>query len=1004
MLRHLSLLRGVIVMALLFVMTAMAAPALAQTQPTWQPDFSPDRHVYVDPQLSNHRTAPVNLSGIESSLIQQGQKHGLKVYVVATQMGTDLLNSDVPGRDALDALIQKWQAKPGFPADNYLIIMWVRRVDNPNKGSVAANGGNWFSDWNMTGDYFSDPNNGPVIPNLRRFMPQDPAGAMVAVVDSINADIDIVKARAVQAEADRKFNEALPYYVGGGATGAAILGLLIWLLMRNSSRKKKSAALIAKWEADLDSSNKLYMQLRTSYMGFLTEQSDWQGKFKGRTLTTYTAACKDFAKFSVRRKRANELLEEARKAFAGNTFPSVKGFDNVDAILGTRSITVTGDDLPLEEATLFGGLVEKADYTPPTLLDAMSTLFDQTNKALAGIVQAFNGAKQNKLDVEALDEQVTSQRDDIAAAELTMEPYEPTVAELKRGQAAFVAILTSDPLEAFAGSEKVESAFKALGDRLKRAIAIKLSLPAVKTQIDGSETKAQKKRGDKAVYLYPLAEGEAQPKTAQAQVFLLKEKGSDPDTFVADARTSLKSAHDLVYAAKLDESVAAKEEAERLAAHASKLVDDAVAAKLYVEGKVPPARKTLVSLTGELPAADTTVTELTTDFLAKNYGVEPKRVEEAHATETGTPALLSRIKVLYDEQNFIGARALVDSTQAALDGARGKLTNAHAVLAELRRLRQDSRDTVATCLTTSQRLTKKVADNAFTTSATTDQAFKDADAKLVRQKAEADKKIADWPAVNKAVHEVVASFKAVDKAVDDERAAYEQAKTDVAELRAAISNAAGSVGSDVTTDETKAMLASANQVHGQLVNRLNQARSDWADISAKAEAAKKGANDAKEQADEEIKLCGEADRAYDSANSKIAEVGRESYSYGVSNDLSSANSYLRESASAFRSKRYKTAKDKAKSAYDAAVAAHEAAERLERKRRQDAIDEANRVAAAAAAAKRAAEAAARNRNSGGGGGFGGGSRPGGGSSGGGGFRSSSGGGRTGGSRSGGGNY
>ncbi|MDZ4836363.1 MAG: hypothetical protein SGJ27_21525, partial [Candidatus Melainabacteria bacterium] len=441
MLRQLSQWRSVLVAALLIAFMAVASPALAQSSQTWLPDFSPSRHVYVDPQLSNNRQAPVNFTGLEARLLQEGQKHGLQVFVVATEGGSDLLNATIPSRDALDKLILKWQARPGFPSDNYLIIMWVRRADNPNKGSVAANGGNLFSDWNMTASYFTDTQDGPLVPNLRRFMPQDPAGAFDAVVVSVNSDIDAIKARQAATAKEAAFQQALPYYIGGGALAALLFGTMIFLLVRNSSRKKKMAALIAEWTTKLDSANELYLKLRSSYMGFLTEQSDWKSKFKNRTLTTYTAACKDFAAFSARRKVATDTLDAARKAFASNSFPSVKGFAEVEQLLASRTIEVTGEDLPLEEATLFGGLVEKADYKPGELLDAMSTLFEKTNKALAAIVSAFNGAKQNKLDVEALDTQVIAQRADIAAAELTMAPYEATVRELKEGQGAFIAIL-----------------------------------------------------------------------------------------------------------------------------------------------------------------------------------------------------------------------------------------------------------------------------------------------------------------------------------------------------------------------------------------------------------------------------------------------------------------------------------------------------------------------------------------------------------------------------------
>lgn len=961
MLRQLSLWRSAITMALLFAFMAVAQPALAQSSTTWLPEFSRDRHVYVDPQLSNNRQAPVDLSGLEPKLIQHGQKHGLQVYVVATEGGLDLSNASIPGRDALDKLVLKWQSRSGFPTDNYMIIMWVRRADNPNKGSVAAQGGNLFSDWNMTAAYFADTQSGPVIPNLRRFMPQDPAGAFEAIIVTVNGDIDTIKVREAQAAQDAAFQQMLPYYIGGGVLFLLLAGTLIFLLVRNASRKKKMAALIADWSTKLDSANALYLKLRTSYMGFLTEQSDWKSKFKNRTLTTYTAACKDFAAFSARRKVATDTLEAARKAFASNSFPSVKGFAEVEQLLSLRTIEVTGDSLPLEEATLFGGLVEKADYKPSELLDAMSALFEKTNKALSGIVNAFNGAKQNKLDVEALDKQVNDQRADIAAAELTMEPYEGTIRDLKQGQGAFIAILTSDPLEAFAGSETVEAGFKALGDRLKRAISIKKLLATVRTEITTSTTKVADQRKVAAAYQYPLGTGETKPSQLRSPNFLLDEAGSNPDAHLKDAQRCWDSASQLVFAAKLDEADKAKAEASDYAGKASKLVDDIVRAKATVEAHVPPARTTLVSLNGELPAADKAVAELNADFLPVNVGSQPTKVKNAHSTAGDTVTRLERIKALYDAQNFIAARALVGSTQQALNNARSELTQVHAHLAELVRLRKDSRDTVASCLTTAARLDGEFRKHDFTTSAATDKAFAEAKTKLGKQKAETDKKIADWPAVNKAVHEVVASFKGFDQAIAAQKAAYEQASADVAAAYSAIQAAKPYVSKDVTTQGTKDELNAASTAYSEANRRLGIAKSDWADISSDAKAAKAKANEAKESAQTEIRLCGEAEEAYDTANTKIAAVSRHDYGYDVQADVSDANSLLRESATAFRNKQYSTAKSKAESAFEEAKDAATRATRRAKQKHDDAV-----AAAAAAAAAIADALKPKHTNTGGG--------------------------------------
>ncbi len=969
MLTQLSLLRSTFALVAVAILTSMA-PAAAQAQETWLPAYSPDKHVYVDPLLSNSPQAPVRLDALESTLIQQGQKHGLKIFVVATQEGSDLARSDVPGRDALDKLILKWQARPGFPSDSYLVVVWVRRADNPNKGSVAANGGNQFSDWNMTGAYFADPQKGPVVPNLRRFMPQDPQGAFQAIVETVNGDIDAFKTKQAQEEANKAFNDMLPFYIGTGVLVLLVGGGLIFLFFRNSSRRKKAEALISDWQGKLDSANELYLKLRGSYMGFLTEQSDWKTKFKNRTLQSYTADCKDFAKFSARRKRANDLLTDAKKAFEGNRFPSVKGFNEVDALLDTRALTITGEDLPLEESTLFGGLVESKEYQPAALLEDMSNLFTNTNQALAGIVSAFSGAKKNKVDVEKLDQSVNEQRKDVTEAGLTMAPYEPTIADLKKGQTDFIAILSSDPLEAFAGSEAVEQGFTKLGQRLVRAIDIKKSLPGVKDKIDLSEQKAKGKRSELVAYAYPLATSETAPQEAVPSKFRLDESEYNPDMPIAHARRCLASAMELVLAGMLDESDRSKEEALTNASSASKMVDEVMSAKRSVELTIPSVRTADSALDNELAPAGTALAELERDFLAKNIEGQPAHVSSGHAVKKQAPTNLSSVKTLYDAQRYIAARTLMLSTQSSISSARTALVNVHNRLKELTRLRQDSRDTVVTGVKTAAKIARKLKENPFTTSAATDKAFDEASKKLTLQKAETDKKIADWPTVNQKVHEVIKAFDGFDAAIDLQATQYGQAQTDVRQLAAAVLEANRYVSNPATTQETRDAYNRASTTFSYLSTELTVAKSNWVEISENAKVAKRIANDSQDAAELEISQCADADRAYDAADGKIAQVSRQEYSYAVTPDLRYAQDLLRESTGLYRGKKYSQAAEKARAAFRAAEEADQAAERLAAERHADAVK--------AAALARAAEEALRNQNNGGGGNHGGGGGGGGG--------------------------
>lgn len=976
-----QILRRLLTLVVVLFVAAIAQPVSAQAAgQTWLPEFSSGKHVYLDPALKNHRNYPVDLQNLENQAAAAGEKNGLSIYVIATEQGSDLPSGmkkmAVP---KLEELTARWQSRPGFPKDNYLIILWVRYHDDPLHGSVAAQGGNKFSDYNMLASYFDDPNNGPVIPNLRRFMPQDPAGAFNAIMITVNSDIDAWKANEAARIAAAERAKVMPYYIGGGVGSALIIGLLIFFALRFSNRKKKALAAKAAFDAKLAEADTRYVELNGSYLGFLKEQSDWQSKFKGKTLTSFTAACKDYADFGSRHKKAKELSVAAEKAIKTAGWPRIAKLDEALAILSTTVVTVTGEDLPLEHATLFGGLVEKADYTPPQLLSAMEDLFNRTNRALAAIVNAFAGAKQNRTDIEGLLTQIEDIKPDLTEAELVFDPYEAKLTEIKTGQSGFIAILTSDPLEAFAGSEHVESLTESLKAALKRAISIKTSLPEVLGKLDASTKKVATQRGLTADYKYPVAGDEVAPTTA-AITFKLDEKGANPDPIIADGRKRLKESHELVFAAKLDEADTAKKDAIDRSNEANNLVDDIVAAKAAVEGNVTPVRTTLASLTTEIEGAKPAVTELEADFLKINITGEPGKLTTAVSVTGSTPGNLAAIKEHYDNQRFRAARALMLSTQGSIDSSRTGLRQVHARLAELRRLRQDSRDTVTKVLTASTTVGVHIRDNSFTTSRATDQRFTSASSELTALNTTVATKIADWPKTSADAHRLEEELAAINQVIAEEREAYNDAKEAVTALSTAINQANEVVSDDRVRQAAHNKLNEARTAYGALTERLRTAKSDWANLKSQAEEAKKDANSAKTTANADIEEAREAEQAIAVAVAKIADVNNNHYSYGVDADLTSARFNLQQANTAYSNRDYADAKREAGEAVTAANTAHRDAEAEEDRRKPKPVSTGGGIGGGI--------------NIGGGGG-----RP----SGGGGFGSSSGGRSTGG-RTGGGDY
>ena len=77
--------------------------------------------IHIDPKLANHRDYPVSFPGLESKLEAAGQKHGLKVYFIATEQGSDIARHPTPAIAALEELQQRWSSNPNLEKDNYLI-------------------------------------------------------------------------------------------------------------------------------------------------------------------------------------------------------------------------------------------------------------------------------------------------------------------------------------------------------------------------------------------------------------------------------------------------------------------------------------------------------------------------------------------------------------------------------------------------------------------------------------------------------------------------------------------------------------------------------------------------------------------------------------------------------------------------------------------------------------------------------------------------------------------
>jgi len=380
----------IVVMALaLFALV----PSVASAQ-SYRPEFRSGTQIYVDPAVVNHPTFPVSLSGLESKLNDAGAAHGITYIVVVAQQTTESGGGNLAA-DKLDELLLRWNGASGFPSDKYVVALWLRNKSNPSEGWVAVNAGSDLKTYGL-GKAELDAADGPVNANIRKYMPQDPKGFFLGIATSVNKVIDNYNAEQEAARSRSEFMGQLPFYILGllvvGGVGA-------FFFVRNKATqgvKAQANEVLGEWDEKMESANALYLKLRAGYLGFIRDQSDWQGKFTGATKTQYEGALTSFADFSARRTKANAHLAEARKLFEKGDY---KG---VIAKLTSETVTVTGEDIALEEATLFGGLVKKNTYKPSELLNSMATLFDSTNKALSGIMKALSEALAAGSELDAV--------------------------------------------------------------------------------------------------------------------------------------------------------------------------------------------------------------------------------------------------------------------------------------------------------------------------------------------------------------------------------------------------------------------------------------------------------------------------------------------------------------------------------------------------------------------------------------------------------------------------
>lgn len=916
-----------------------ADSALAQSSETWLPVFNSNEQVYIDPKLKNHKSYPVNLGGLKERINKASEKHKFKVFVVATQQGSEDSGKTMAIRK-LDQLMMRWKGAKGFPQDNYLVVLWVRFRNDVTHGSVAANAGSNLRRYGFTGSYFSNPNRGPVIRNLKKYMPENPKGAISAIVSCVSGDIDSyhqmiiyrkrqaiiaaqkakerAKQRAIeqkiQAQRDAEMRKKLPIYAGGGLGIVFFSGLFGILINRYKKYKRQAQTALEVWSDKLENANQVYIKLSESYLGFLSEQSDWQDRFKGETLEQYKAAIEDFADLSARQHRANEMLDRATKNFENSIWPFTAGLKSARRLLEDDVIVITGDDLPIETATLFGGLLEKTEYRPDQLLEAMSELFDRTNSSLHTIVQAVRGVEENSEDIKSLLSGIENSKSELDRVGLPFAPYDARYMELVDRHEQILRTKNSNPLSAYQESSAIESMMGGLKADLERAVQIKWRLGTVTSNVDKVSQDIAVQRTKTIEYSYPLITGESLLSKLPSTYKLDSAEGN-PDKIVADAYNKLNETNSLLESADLDEAAQKCKEADQLAFEASGLVSDVLNAKAYVEMKIVLARNTLDRLTSELPVAKAVMETLMENFLPQNYVGRSEGMAIAHTVKEDTPNRLTRVKDLYFSQSLIAARNALAEAQSMMDNAREELTLIHKRLGNLTKMRQDSRSNVEECLEKEKVVAVRIQNNDFTTSKFTESLFARTGKQLLALEAVVKEEIADWEEAYQKSREIKKALDTVNYAIDNEQSSYKKALDSLASLERIVAEAEPHILSEKVRLGPINMYEDAKESLLELRDELRKPKSNWKYLCGTVDGVKKVVQRARGMAMQDHHLSLKAEKAIKRASDSIVYYKSKYYSHGVSANLVFARRTLKEAREEYVDKHYNLAQDLARKAH-----------------------------------------------------------------------------------------
>jgi hypothetical protein len=354
----------------------LSTPVLAAD---WQPTYTPGQAVYIDPALAQSTKAPVLFAPeLENQIKVLRDRSDINFVVVAVEAKNAPTNKPL-GVAKADELIAYLGSQPGFP-DNYALIAWARQAEDASKGGVGIN----LSPGQIKFD---------VKPFLKGRMPQNPKGAILTIAEQISSN-KIAQANAVKAEEEFA---AFASELGTVALNLlmvvlAIAGILalIKVLKPNFLYKKEAETFVEKWSNAVNNATDIHLELTSDevieFYSILAKslESDQSSKLQGYLEKAKTEILQFLCIYDKCRIEGDSL----------NRFLENKQYRTILDLMGElNTYTVDFGKLPIEKASVFGGLNDIKKYQGIKLLNAL-------DESMRRVIAAIAKVKYNKTTPE----------------------------------------------------------------------------------------------------------------------------------------------------------------------------------------------------------------------------------------------------------------------------------------------------------------------------------------------------------------------------------------------------------------------------------------------------------------------------------------------------------------------------------------------------------------------------------------------------------------------------